>query len=260
MSTIKIKNGEINYIKFGNGNKKLVMIPGVSIKPVTNYADSIIEAYKKVADKYEIYLFDRLTNPRAKYSIKDMALDTLEAINKLGLNNFNLFGVSQGGMIALEMYLDSPNLICKLVLGSTSYIVDDINYKVIDLWVNLAKKWNNKDLYLKFCKDIYPKDFYDKYEKDFVLLSKTITKNDLEGFIRIAEATKNYNISKQLDNIKCKTYLIGSKDDKVFDYNMMVEMSNRIKNSKIYLYDTYGHAVFDMAPDFKERLLKYLDE
>ena len=50
---------------------------------------------------------------------KFMALDIAAAMDTLGIKNADIFGVSQGGMIAQYLAIDRPDLVNKLVLAVT---------------------------------------------------------------------------------------------------------------------------------------------
>ena len=49
----------MNYLKFGNGDKTLVMIPGLSVQSVLNMGDAVKNAFKA----YERYLKETAQKP-----------------------------------------------------------------------------------------------------------------------------------------------------------------------------------------------------
>ena len=97
-------------------------------------------------------MFDRRKELPKAYSVQDMAHDTAEAFQALGLEQVYLFGASQGGMIALVLAINYPDLVGKMVLGSTSANVRDEQYRVIEEWIRLAKAGDCEGLYLAFGK------------------------------------------------------------------------------------------------------------
>ena len=60
-----------------------------------------------------------------------------------------------------------------------------------------------------------------------------------------------------IKNIKCETLIIAGKLDLVFNYNDSIIINKNINNSKLYIYDNYGHALYDEALDFKERVYSF---
>lgn len=49
----------MDYIVFGEGEKKFVIIPGLSVHSIMSFADAVEEAYKDFSEDYTVYLFDR---------------------------------------------------------------------------------------------------------------------------------------------------------------------------------------------------------
>ena len=118
---IKIDDTDMDYICFGNGDKNLVMIPGLGDGLITVKGTAIPFAfmYKEFAKDYRIYVFSRKNKIEEGYSTKDMAIDLAEAMKKIGINKSSIIGVSQGGMIAQHLAINYPNLVDKLVLVVT---------------------------------------------------------------------------------------------------------------------------------------------
>ena len=110
---------EMEYFRFGRGDKVMVILPGLSVQSVMGSAEAVADAYGCFSDDFTVYLFDRRKDIPESYSIEDMAMDTLDAFHALGLKDIFLFGASQGGMIALQIAVTEPDLICRLALGST---------------------------------------------------------------------------------------------------------------------------------------------
>ena len=89
----------------------------------------------------------------------------------------------------------------------------------------------------------------------------TVTEEELESFAVIAEAANGFDVSDQLGTITQPVLVIGSEDDRVLGGDASRKIAEGLKNSshcELYMYDGYGHAVYDLAPDYKERMLKFL--
>ena len=120
IGTVKTERFSMEYCRFGQGDRNLIIIPGISVQSVMLSAEAIEDAYKLLADDFTLYVLDRRKDVPAVYSIRDMATDTAEAIAELGLEKVDIFGASQGGMIAMLIASEHPELVNKLILGSTS--------------------------------------------------------------------------------------------------------------------------------------------
>ncbi len=258
IQTLDFNDFTIDYCKFGKGDKIFVILPGISIKSVMLSASAIEKDYSSLADDFTTYVIERRNNPDKNTTINSMADDTIKVLDKLQLRDIYLFGASQGGMLAIQIAINRPELIKKMVLGSTSAKIE--NNMILDRWVDLAKKKDREALFLDFGKCIYPGDFFTKNQRAFRIISKSVSDKELERFICIADATRDYNILGEVKNIKCPTLAIGAKDDAVLG-GYATEDIAKAMGCDLYMYDEgFGHAVFDMAPDYKQRIIEFFNK
>ena len=77
------------------------------------------------------------------------------------------------------------------------------------------------------------------------------------NFIRMAEALFTFDFTEKLPEIRCGTLVIGSAGDGVFPLSCFQELTAGIRCDH-YLYGReFGHAVYDEAPDYVERLYAF---
>ena len=265
--TIKPKDFQMDYFKFGSGKKQLVIIPGLSVQSVMLQADAVQEAYKELTDDFTIYVFDRRKEPPLGYSLCEMTADTAEAIKAAGISHTSIFGASQGGMVAMIMALEYPELVDSMVLSSTCAVVTDEVCDIFDNWIQLARERNTEALYLDFGEMIYPQNVFDGLRDLFIDAAKTVTEAELDEFIIMAENMKGFDIRKDLCRVNCPVLTIGDDCDKVFGSFPAKEIwehltrgrAEKAADFQYYIYNGYGHAVYDTAPDFKKRIMKFLD-
>ena len=248
---------EMRYLTFGEGQKTFVILPGLSIGSVLDAAKSIAEAYAAFAKEYTVYLFDRRENLPPEYPIIDMARDTLGALDALGLTKVALFGVSQGGMIAQEMAIARPEAVTKLVLGSTLSRFGD-GEKWMEELLELAAKGKKIKLTETFARMIYTEDFMKKYGGALKLSALKTGKKDLGRFMILARGCIGFSSYDRLDRIVCPTLVLGAEHDRVVSGRASLEIAEKL-GCACYLYPApYGHAVYDEAPDYKDRILAFL--
>lgn len=253
---------KMKWFSFGSGRRSFVIIPGLSVKSVMDSADAIAEAYGMFAENYTVYVFDRKEDIASPYSIADMADDTVTVMKALGLCDVTIFGASQGGSIALVIASSYPDLVSRLILGSTTARITAEYYSKFNDWVELARSGNKTELYLSFCKDLYPKEVYEQYKDYFISTASTFTPEEMERFIILAESMKGFDITDRLSCIKCPVLVMGAFDDTVLDSDMTMEIAEKLEETtdiKLFVYNGYGHAAFDTAPDYKQRIAKWLE-
>ena len=253
----------MDYMRFGHGDPAFVILPGLSLQSVMGAAEAVVAEYASLAEHFTIYLFDRRKNLPAFYSVKEMAEDTAIAMLALGLRDVYLFGAPQGGMMAMVIAIEHPELVKKLVLGSTSSHVWDHQYQVLDRWVDMAHSGDRKALYLEFGEKIYPSAVFEQFRDVLAAAAESVTDEDLKRFVILAEGTRGFNITQDLIRIKCPVLAIGVFEDAVLDSDATMEIAEILderKDFRLYMYIGFGHAAFDTAPDYRDRIMQFLME
>ncbi len=262
LGTVQTDAFTMDYLRFGSGARNLVILPGTSVQSVMLSAQSITGAYKLLTDDFTIYVFDRRKDMPQVYSVYDMARDTAEAVKALNLGRVSIFGASQGGMIAMKIAIDYPELVQALILGSTSAQVTPETYaRVFAGWAELAEAGKTEELYLSLGKAVYPPAVFEQAKESFIEAAKTVKPEELRRFITITEGMKGFDVVNDLQKISCPVLAIGSADDKIFGSESSVQIMEHFKgrpDCELFMYDGYGHGVYDTAPDYKERMLKFL--
>lgn len=259
--TVKTDSFTMDYCRFGEGKKALVMIPGLSIVNVLNSANSIAAAYQVMTGDYTFYVMERRNNLPDSYTVEDTARDTMEAVRALGLEGITLCGASYGGMVSMYIAANYPEMVEKAVVSSTSANVTEEGYKVVEGWLDLAEQGDPFELYMAFGEALYPNDVFEAAKPLLKELSAGVTDEDLRRFMVLGRGMKGFNLLDRLDSIKCPLFVVGDKQDKVLGADASFEIEQAMKDHpgfEIYMYDGFGHAVFDLAPDFKERILTFL--
>ena len=241
--TVKTNGIKTEYIRFGHGEKTLVIIPGLSVKSVLLSEEQIVSAYSPFENEYTVYLFDRRLNMPENYTVYGMANDTAAVMTALGLEDVCLFGVSQGGMIAQCIAIEHPALVSKLVLGSTAARVPGGGIKAD------ARE---------FLKALYSDEFISKLGIAEALSNVEITEDEEKRFRITSKAADGFDVTDRLSRIKCPTLVIGASNDKIIPPAASAELAE-LTGGELYMYGApYGHAVYDEAPDYKARVLEFL--
>lgn len=220
-------------------------------------ADAIAAAYRPLAEKYTVYVFDRRKDVDIGYSVREMAADTAQVMREIGITNADIFGTSQGGMIAQNIAIDNPDIVHSLILGSTTSKLDRQKSCAIDEWIKLAKKHDVIELNRSFFKYVYSADFLKTNENLLPILEKEGTAEECDRFVTFAEACRNFCSYAELDKIKCPVFVIGAKHDKVLTGQASIDIAQRL-GCELYMYDSDSHAVYDEALDYKEKILDFL--
>lgn len=259
-TTIKIDDFSINYISFGKGKKNLILIPGLGdgLKTVKGTSLPFSIMYQIFTKDYTVYSFSTRNEIQEGHTTKDMAMDMKKAMDALNITNADVIGVSQGGMIAQHFAILYPEVVNKLVLVVTTARKNDLIEKSINYWKELIIKDDFKSFLDDNVKQMYS-DIYYKKNKWMVPVVSLLTKpKSFKRFLIMADACVFHNSYNELDKIQADTLIIGGKLDKVVGFEPSIELSNKIKKNECYIYENYGHALYEEAKDFNTRVLKFL--
>lgn len=259
--SIEIDGGTLDFIAFGSGEKALVMLPGLGdgIKTVKNAARSFALLYRTFAKAYRVYVFSRRNDLPACFSIRDMACDQARVMMALGIGNAHILGVSQGGMIALQLAAEYPALVDKLVLANTAAGATDAARRVIGGWIALAERDDYPALFLDMAEKTYSQRKLKTYRPLCPLLAAVTKPQSYNRFITQANACLSFDARAQLGCIGAPTLVIGGGEDQIVGKDAARELAAGIEGSTLYIYPSLGHGVYEEAPDFHARVLDFLE-
>ncbi|MBR2067957.1 MAG: alpha/beta hydrolase, partial [Solobacterium sp.] len=214
-------------------------------------------------DKFTLYIFDRKKDITKPYSTEEIAKDTGKAIKALGLKNVNVFGASQGGMMALWLAAKEKELVEKIVIASTTPKVCKEEFEIIDEWIKLAKEKRIEELYLSFCDHLFAKNMREELKESYREASRLVKKEEIERFIFCGEGMRYFDISKQLETISCPMLITADRDDDVFGFSATTKIIQYLSKQcpyRLEISEGYGHAAYDVSPHYKEMILNFLLE
>ena len=249
---------QTDYITFGRGTKSLIMIQGLNTNGLKGASVSLAYMYRIFAKDYKVYLFDRRPKVQEGITVRDMAADVAMAMDTLGITNADVFGVSQGGMIAQYLAIDRPDLVNKLVLAVTLSQNNATVKEVVENWITLTEQGDIKKLVTDMAEKMYSDVYVKRYKTLMPLLTIMQKPKDAQRFITLAKACLTCNTYEELDKIKCPVFVLGGRKDKVVSGVASEEIAAKL-GCKIYMYDNLGHAAYEEAKDFNQRVYDFLN-
>lgn len=253
---LKLQNMEMNYITFGYGDKPLVMIQGLNTRSIKGAALPLAYMYGIFAKDYKVYLFDRRENIEENVTVRELAADTAIAMDFLRLSKADIFGVSQGGMIAQYLAIERPDLVDKMVLAVTLSKNNDTVTAVINDWIEMTRQGKMKDLVTDMAVKMYSDAYVKRYLPLLPLLTFFQKPKDVPRFISLAKACLTCNTYDELNKIQCPVLVIGGIQDKVVSAKSSKEIAEKLGCS-IYMYENLGHAAYEEAKDFNRRIYEF---
>ena len=259
---VALREGTMSYVSFGNGAKKLVILPGLSdgLATVEGKALLLCGPYRPYLRDFTVYMFSRREPLPVGHSIRDMAADQAEAMTELGIERAGVLGVSEGGMIAQYLALDHPNQVEKLVLAVTAPCVNDVIRSCVPGWMDMARRGDHKALMIDTAEKSYSQTRLKKYRKLYPLLGRVGKPKSYDRFLVNAQAILAFDTVDRLSEIACPTLILGGEEDRIVGPEASRVLADRIPNSQLFLYPGLGHAAYEEAMDFNQRVFAFLNE
>uniref|UniRef100_UPI0040572B50 alpha/beta fold hydrolase n=1 Tax=Acetatifactor sp. TaxID=1872090 RepID=UPI0040572B50 len=260
--TVNIGDSDIDYVSFGEGDKILIMLPGLgdAFRKVKGTALPFAMAYHKHAGNYKVYMFSRKNHLNEGYTTRDMARDQAKAMKALGIEHADIMGVSQGGMIAQYLAIDYPELVRKLVLVVTLSKQNTIIQEAVIKWIALAHEGNYRDIVIDTTEKSYSERTIEKYRAIYPLLGRFGKNKDFTRFLIQAHACLNHDSHEELSKIACPTLIVGGDHDQIVGPDSSPELAEAITGSELLIYEGLGHATYEEAEDFFEKVLAFLEK
>ena len=264
-----IKNGSVNigdtdmyYVSFGRGDRKLVVLPGLSdgLATVKGKALLFCSPYRSILKDYTVYMFSRKNCMPEGYSIRQMADDQAIAMKKLGIEKAAILGVSQGGMISQYLAIDHPDQVEKLILAVTAPYANAVVKETVGSWIEMAKRQDHVSLMVDTAKKMYSKAYLDRNRKIFPIIARFTKPKSYERFLRNAYAIMDFDARGELSKIDRPTLIIAGDDDKTVGNDAPYELNKLIPNSRLHIYEGLGHGAFEEAKDFYDRVFEFCRE
>ena len=260
--TLKLKNGEMEYIRFGTGPRILVMLPGLGdgLRSVRGTALPMALMYRRFAKDFTVYAFSRKKVLPEGYTTRDMARDLAEAMELLDIGKAYIFGVSMGGMIAQYFAIDYPEKVQRLILTVTSPEPNPVLTESVSEWTSQARAGDHTALMDSNLRRIYSEGYYRKNKWMIPLIGKLTKPKSYDRFLVQAEACLKHNALGSLHRISAPTLVVGGEKDLALGGDASRVLAGAIPGAKLRMYPEWGHGLYEEAGDFNQMVMDFFLE
>lgn len=258
--TLEMDGATMDYIRFGTGESVLIILPGLGdgLQTVKGTALPMALMYREFGKKFTVYMFSRKDPLPEGYTTRDMARDQAVAMDLLGIETADLFGVSMGGMIAQWLAIDFPEKVNKLILAVTCAKPNSILTESVAEWVALATKGDHAAFMESNLRRIYSEDYYRKNKWMVPLLGLLTKPKSYERFYIQAEACLTHDAYEKLCQIQSLTYVVGGEKDLALGGDASREIAARIPGAQLRMYPQWGHGLYEEEKMFNQTLRCFL--
>ena len=258
--TLELNGARMDYIRFGNGPRVLVILPGLGdgLRTVKGTALPMAMMYRLFSRDFTVYAFSRKDPLPQGYTTRDMARDQAEAMERLGIHRADVLAVSMGGMIAQWLAVDFPDKVGKLILTVTCARPNAVLRASLEEWTDLARRGDHAGFMRSNLVKIYSDAYCRKNMWMAPILGQLTKPASYDRFFIQAEACLTHDAFEELGQIKTPTFVIGGEKDKALGGEASREIAAAIPGAKLRMYPQWGHGLYEEAQDFNATVLDFL--
>ena len=191
------------------------------------------------------------------YTFTELAMDIVTLLDKLGINNANLVGISMGGMITQRIMIDYPEYVIKAILTATAPCQQDKGKRVyidfikdMNFDITTIARWASEQLFPREENEQQRKEYIHNYEKN----RKATFRKNYEEIYRFdhREALKKCNM---------EVLVLHSIDDPLVDIHFGYLLADLLKHSSISVYQDAGHMPHKNKPQlFNNDIIQFFSK
>ena len=151
-----------------------------------------------------------------------------------------------------------PEKVEKLALVVTLARQNETVQPVVQSWIEMAEKDDFKSMTIDNFEKSYTDSYLKNYRPFYPLIVPFMKPKDKQRFLIQARSCLSHNAADSLLNIKCPVIVIGGAQDKIVGAQASYQISEKIKDSKLIIYQQYGHALYEEAKDFNKKVMEFL--
>jgi pimeloyl-ACP methyl ester carboxylesterase len=211
-----------------------------------------------LAERYRVIAYDfrgngRSDMPEGTVSISTFVEDTVGLLDHLDVERIHVYGMSFGGMVAIEMALSHPHRVRSLVLAATHAG----RRRSAPLGPEAAVPKDKP--YLALYAPEFARDHPDHIAEDILVGSQN--PQPLRAGRRQWEALDAWDRWDRLGEIRVPTLIVHGTEDRIVSVENASRMAERISGSRLALLDGAGHVYHSERADQADQIvLRFLGE
>lgn len=255
-------NGQRLYYEVHGEGDPLLCIHGLSV-------DTLGWALQMApwSEGRQLVIFDnrdvgRSSRADGDYAIADMAADALALADHLGLESFDLLGLSMGGTIAQELTLAAPERVRTLTLCVTFGGGGAWAHAQADQWSQRAMTLSREQRIDELMLLCFSEPFFEQQEQVAFLRQAMLANpnpQEAEAFGRQLRATSRHEARDRLGTLDLPVHVIGAEHDLLVPVWKSRELAELIPGARLTVLDGAPHGVnIERAAEFNAAVLDFL--
>jgi pimeloyl-ACP methyl ester carboxylesterase len=252
---------ESRHVRRGVGDP-LVVIPGLSahggLPPVVERWMSRRQI-RGFARHYDVWRIDRPRGLGSGTSVADLAADYALTLRGLFGAPVPVVGVSTGGSIALQLAVDNPLLVTRLVLVSSACRLSESGRRAQSETARLVRAGRRRRAAAVFLSQTAngPVSRGLLRAVGFVAPGLVVGRRDADLLVTI-DAEDSFDLEDRLAALPVPTLVIGGERDAFYSPDLFERTVAAIPDARLRLYPRAGHQAIAGNPRLVREVLRFL--
>ena len=252
-------NGIRMYVRSRGNGRPIIFIHGLGWDHTLwdNAAASLAKRYLTVAADTRGH--GRTDKPEGAYTITGFSDDWHGLLGVLGLERVCVVGFSLGGMIAMTLALEHPELVETLVLASTLCRADDSLQEKLEARIETAKREDPEASARLGAQQIFSPRFIADEPQRVESFVGWRTAMSQEPLFAAARASYGFDVSSRLNEISVPTLVMYAEDDVITPPSDAELIIQSLPQTEEVRFPETGHMIpVEQPAEFETELSAFL--
>ncbi|HEX7094846.1 MAG TPA: alpha/beta hydrolase, partial [Acidimicrobiales bacterium] len=211
--------------------------------------------------RFTVHLLGRRAGQPPGTTMHDLAADVATAITRELGGPVPLMGVSTGGSIALQVAIDHPSLVQRLVVVGAAARLSDAGRDAQRRLAELTEQGRPRDAWATVGRMSAGSELGGRVMGAMMWLGgRASDPADPSDMIVTIRAEDAFDVLDDLERITAPTLVVGGGRDRFYDQHVLRETARRIPDATLVLYPTKGHAGVITHRPAQRAILQFLTD
>jgi len=238
--------GGLPGLSFGDG-PPLAVFPGLGMtnaNPTGLQRWGELRLLAPLARAFTVHRIGRRVGLEPGTTMADLASDYAGALEEGFGGPVDVLGISTGGSIALQLAVDRPRLVRRLVVAGAAYRLSEHGRTFQRRAAELSASGDRRGLARMQASDVADSRLGRRIAGGLLWLAGPLFIKrgwDPADMIATIEAEDSFDVGERLDEISAPTLVVGGGRDRFYPPELFRETADRIPNARLRLYEDRAH-------------------
>ena len=197
-----------------------------------------------LARAFTVYRVGRRVGLRPKTTMADLANDYAVALEEEFDGPVDVLGISTGGSIALQLAVDRPTMLRRLVVAGAAYRLSEYGREFQRRTAELSAAGDRRGLARMQAPDVTDSRLGQRIAGGLLWLAGPLfirREWDPSDMIATIEAEDAFDVGERLGEISAPTLMIGGGRDRFYPVELFRETARRIPSARLVIYEERAH-------------------